>query len=117
MLGILDLAQNNLIPIQDSVFSSILSECNDKLPKVPKKKVSKEDNEQKAHLFKQQEATISTNKFDLGLAESFTHKIHPKGNNLVYRKQFKIPETHLMFIEQSLDKWLKLGVVKRANSL
>ncbi len=99
MLGIFDLAQNNLIPIQDSVFSSILSECNDKLPKVPKKKVSKEDNEQKAHLLKHQEAAISTNKYDLGLAESFTHKIHPKDTNLVYRKQFKIPETCQIFIE------------------
>jgi hypothetical protein len=33
----------------------------------------------------------------------------------VYRKQFKIPEVHLQFIEQSLEEWLKLGVVKRAN--
>jgi hypothetical protein len=35
----------------------------------------------------------------------------------VYRKQFKIPEAHQNFNEQSLDEWLKLGVVKRANSL
>jgi hypothetical protein len=35
----------------------------------------------------------------------------------VYRKQFKIPEAHQQFIEQSLDEWLKLGVLKRANSL
>ncbi len=35
----------------------------------------------------------------------------------MYRKQFKIPEAHQNFIEQSLDEWLKLGVVKRANSL
>ncbi len=35
----------------------------------------------------------------------------------MYRKQFKIPEAHQQFIEQSLEEWLKLGVVKCANSL
>jgi Reverse transcriptase (RNA-dependent DNA polymerase)/RNase H-like domain found in reverse transcriptase len=35
----------------------------------------------------------------------------------VYRKQFKILEAHHQFIEQTLDEWLKLGVVKRSNSL
>ncbi len=49
---------------------------------------------------------ISINKYDLGLAKDFKHKIHLKYNNLVYRKQFKIPEAHLNFIEQSLDEWL-----------
>ncbi len=40
-----------------------------------------------------------------------------KDNNPVYRKQFKIPEAHQNFIEATLDEWLKLGVVKRSNSL
>ncbi len=35
----------------------------------------------------------------------------------MYRNQFKIPEAHHQFIEQTLDEWLKLGVVKRSNSL
>jgi hypothetical protein len=35
----------------------------------------------------------------------------------VYRKQFKIPEAHQNIIKQSLEEWLKLGVVKWANSL
>ncbi len=43
--------------------------------------------------------------------------IHLKDNNPVYRKQFKIPEAHQNFIEATLDEWLKLGVVKRSNSL
>ncbi len=34
----------------------------------------------------------------------------------MYQKQFKIPEAHQQFIEQSLEEWLKLGVVKHANS-
>jgi hypothetical protein len=35
----------------------------------------------------------------------------------VYRKQFKILEAHHQFIKQTLDEWLKLGVIKRSNSL
>ena len=67
-------------------------------------------------LYKHQKA-ISANKYDLGLASNYKHKIHLKDNSPVYRKQFKIPEAHQEFIEQSLEEWLKLGVVKRANSL
>jgi hypothetical protein len=32
-------------------------------------------------------------------------------------KQFKIPEAHDHFIEQTLEEWLKLRVVRRSNSL
>ena len=67
-------------------------------------------------LYKHQ-AAISINKMDLGRAKYFTHKIHLKDINPVYRKQFKIPEAHQNFIETTLDKWLKLGVVKRSYSL
>ncbi len=67
-------------------------------------------------LFKHQNA-ISVDKFDLGRAKNFTHKIYLKDNEPVYRKQFKIPEAHQNFIEATLDEWLKLGVVKRTNSL
>ncbi len=35
----------------------------------------------------------------------------------MYRKQFKIPEAHHNFIEQTLEEWLKLGVVRRSDSL
>jgi hypothetical protein len=35
----------------------------------------------------------------------------------VYRKQFKIPEAHHNFIEQTLEEWLKLGVVGRSDLL
>jgi hypothetical protein len=59
----------------------------------------------------------SIEKYDLGLAKDFKHKIHLKMQDTVYRKQFKIPEAHHQFIEQTLDEWLKLGVVKRSNSL
>ena len=130
ILGIMDTESDDLIPLEDSTISAILSDIDKHLPKVPKKKLTKAEIAQKAHLnvpseykqkyvdilYKHQNA-ISANKYDLGLATNFKHKIHLKDNAPVYRKQFKIPEAHQNFIEQSLDEWLKLGVVKRANSL
>ncbi len=58
-------------------------------------------------LFKHQEA-ISINKYDPRLAKNYKHKIHLKNKEPVYRKQFKIPEAHHQFIEQTLEEWLKL---------
>jgi len=68
------------------------------------------------HPIQHQEA-ISINKYDLGLAKNYKHQIHLKNENLVYRKQFKIPEAHHNLIEQTLEEWLKLGVVRRSDSL
>jgi len=56
-------------------------------------------------------------KYYLGLAQNYRHKIHLKNEGPVYRKQFKIPEAHHQFIEQTLEEWLKLGVVWRSDSL
>jgi hypothetical protein len=55
-------------------------------------------------------------KYDLGLAKDFTHRIHLKDEVPFYRKQFSLPETHNQFIEQTLDEWLKLEVLWRTNS-
>jgi hypothetical protein len=51
------------------------------------------------------------------LAKDFKPKIHLKTQDPVYKKQLKILEAHHQCIEQTLDEWLKLGVVKRSNSL
>jgi hypothetical protein len=56
-------------------------------------------------------------KYDLGLARNYKHKIHLYNENPVYRKQFKIPEAHHNFIKQTLEEWLKLGVVRRLDLL
>jgi hypothetical protein len=37
-------------------------------------------------------------------------------NQPIFRKQFNLPEAHTQFIEQSLDEWLKLGVVQQSSS-
>ena len=60
---------------------------------------------------------ISTDKNDLGRAKDFFHRIHLKDNAPVYRKQFQIPEAHTDFIEDTLEEWLKLGVVRQSQSL
>jgi hypothetical protein len=125
----MDVETEQLQPLGDSVISAILNDSDKQLPKVPKRKLRKEEIAAKAHLnmpneykqkyidiqYKHQKA-ISANKYDLGLASNFKHKIHLKDNNPVYRKQFKIPEAHQNFIEQSLQEGLKLGIVKRSNS-
>jgi hypothetical protein len=67
-------------------------------------------------LCKHQDA-LSIDKYDLGLAKDFKHKIHLKTQDPVYRKQFKIQEAHHQFIEQTLHEWLKLRfVVKNLKS-
>jgi hypothetical protein len=62
------------------------------------------------------QAAISLNKYDLGIAKNFTHRIHFKDNQPIFWKQFNLPEAHTQFIEQSLDEWLKLGVVRQSTS-
>jgi hypothetical protein len=66
-------------------------------------------------LFKHQ-AAISMNKYDLGLAKNLAHRIHLKDNKPIYIKQYILPDAHNLFIEQTLDEWLKLGVVRKSGS-
>ena len=60
---------------------------------------------------------ISIDKKVLRRVKDFFHKIHMKENEPVYRKQFKIPDAHRPFLEESLAEWLKLGVVQKSESL
>ncbi len=130
ILALMDRETEQLQPLEDSIISAILTDIDKKLPQVPRCKLSKEEIAAKSHLnvpneYKQKyvdilyrhQKAISVNKYDLGLASNFKHRIHLKDNNPVYRKQFKIPKAHQNFIEQSLEEWLKLSVVKCSNSL
>jgi len=130
ILGVLEFEPEECIPMTEDSISAIISDIHQRFPKVPKKQFTRDEIENKAKLqvpneykkryidilFKHQKA-ISVDKFDLGRASNFTHRIYLKDNEPVYRKQFKIPEAHQGFIEATLDEWLKLGVVKRTNSL
>jgi hypothetical protein len=60
--------------------------------------------------------TPGRHQYDLGLAKDFSHRIHLKDHKPIYRKLFKLPEAHNQFIEQTLDEWLKLRVVRKMHS-
>jgi hypothetical protein len=45
------------------------------------------------------QAAISMNKYDLGLAKDFSHRINLKDQEPIYWKQFKLPEAHNQFME------------------
>ncbi len=121
---------DELVPLTDEFISSLCQDIHNRFPKVKRKRLSRDEIRQRCHLQVPEEFhecyldilckhqdTLSIDKYDLGLAKDFKHKIHLKTQDPVYRKQFKIPEAHHQFIEQTLDKWLKMGVVKRSNSL
>jgi hypothetical protein len=50
ILGIMDAEPDDPIPMEDSTISAILIEVENKLPKVPKRKLTKEEIANKAHL-------------------------------------------------------------------
>jgi hypothetical protein len=49
---------------------------------------------------------VSIGKNYLGQVKNFFHKRHMKDNEPFYRKQFKIPDAHCPFLEESLADWL-----------
>jgi len=117
------------IPLDDNSITAICDQIYKRLPKVKKKTWTRKDTEERCHLGAPEEyqakyintlfrhqAAISMNKYDLGLAKDFSHGIHLKDNEPIYRKQFKLPEAHNQFIEQTLDEWLKLRVVQKMHS-
>jgi hypothetical protein len=130
LLGLVEIKEDKLIPLTDNTAAKICAAIKDNIPKTPRAKLSRDEIARHCNLqvpgqfrerysdilFKHQES-ISLDKYDLGLTKNYKHKIHLKSEDLVYRKQFKIPEAHHNFIEQTLQEWLKLGVVCRSDSL
>jgi len=130
ILGVMETEEEELVPPTDDFISSVCQNIHNRFAKVKRKRLTREEIKQRCHLqvpeefqeryldilCKHQDA-LSIDKYDLGVAKDFKHKIHFKTQDPIYWKQFKIPETHHQFIEQTQDEWLKLGVVKRSNSL
>ncbi len=112
ILGIMETEEDKLVPLTDDLISSMCQDNHNHFPKVKRKRLSREEIKQRCHsqvpeefqeqyldiLCKHQDA-LSIDKYDLGLAKDFKHKIHLKMQDPVYRKQFKIPEAHHQFIE------------------
>ena len=67
-------------------------------------------------LLQKYQKVISVLKTDLGRCNQYKHRLHLKDNDPVYQKQFPLIPDHQNFVEQSLDEWLKLGVVRRTKS-
>ncbi len=119
-----------MYPLTDQAAAEICSIGKSNIPQTPRTQFTKEDiarhsnlhipdqfkNQYLDLLYKYQEA-ISIDKYDSGLAKNYKHRIFLKNDDPIYCKQFKIPEAHHNFIEQTLEEWLKLGVVRRLDSL
>jgi Reverse transcriptase (RNA-dependent DNA polymerase) len=111
------------IPFNDDSLATICEQIYQQLPKVKKRAWTRKEIEERCHLgapepYRSQymdilvkhQAAISLDKYDLGLAKNFAHRIHLKDNQPIFRKQFNLPEA------QSLDEWLKLRVVWQSHS-
>jgi hypothetical protein len=59
---------------------------------------------------------VSQDKFALGHTDTLMHEILLKMLELIYVKQFKIPDAHHKEVECHVLEWLKLGVIQPAHS-
>ncbi len=129
MSGIIDTETTTPIPLDDDSLATICDQIYQRLPKVKKKTWTRNEIEKRCHLGAPEEyrahyidtlfrhqAAVGVDKYDLGLAKDFSHRIHLKDDKLIYRKQFNLPEAHNRFIDQTLDEWLKLGVISKTRS-
>jgi hypothetical protein len=114
-LGILSTEQDAPIPFNDDSLATICEQIYQRLPKVKKRAWTRKEIEERCHLgapepycnryidiLVKHQVAISLDKYDL--AKNFTHRIHLKDNQPIFRKQFNLPEAHTQFIEQSLDE-------------
>ena len=59
---------------------------------------------------------FSINKHDIGHTQTMKHSIALKDQEPVYRKQFRIPESHRAVLLEHLDNWLRLKIVCPSTS-
>ncbi len=110
ILGILDTETDTMVPFSGKASLPFVSKSTNayqksKRERGPGKKLktgatSVHKNNTGANtstLFKHK-ATISMDKYDLGLAKDFTDRIHLKDDQPIFRKQFNLPEAHTQFI-------------------
>jgi hypothetical protein len=97
ILGIVDTETDNLVPLDDDSLATICEQIHQQLPKVKKRRWTIKEIEDRCHLgapelylsqyidtlFKHQ-AAISMDKYDLGLAKDFTHRIHLKDDQTIF---------------------------------
>ncbi len=59
---------------------------------------------------------FSGDKNDIGRSNLIPHEIHLKNDDPIYVKQFKVPDTHLDYLEDQVKEWLKMGMVQPSRS-
>jgi len=114
ILGIMEIEEEEMVPLTDDFISSVCQDIYNCFSKDFPGKKSSDNALQVPEEFKDRYLDILCKhqdalSIDLRLAKNFKHKIHLKMQDPVYQKQFKIPEAHHQFIEQTLDEWLKFG--------
>ena len=77
--------------------------------------VPPEEKERYLQLIFKYKQVISTSKADLGRSRTYQHRIHLKDNRPVYQPQFPLKPDHQAFIENTLEDWLKLGVIRKPD--
>ncbi len=93
ILGILSTKTEDPIPFDDNSLATICEQIYQRLPKIMKRTWTRKEIVEKCHLgapkpyrsryidiLMKHQAAISLNKYDLGLAKNFTHRIHLKDN-------------------------------------
>jgi hypothetical protein len=55
---------------------------------------------------------ISETTGDLGRTNAVPHKLIPRSDRQIYRKQFPIPEAHVPFVNKTVDELLRIGAIE-----
>jgi hypothetical protein len=97
IMGIIEMEEDKLYPLTDETAAGICAIIKNNIPDTPRPRLTKEDIARRCHLqvpdefktqyldllYRYQEA-ISIDKYDLGLAKNYKHKIHLKNEDPVY---------------------------------
>jgi hypothetical protein len=97
ILGILSTEEEAPIPLNEESHATICEQIHQRLPKVKKRAWTRKEIEERCHLgapetyhsryidiLVKHQAAISLDKYALGLAKNFTHRIHLKDNQPIF---------------------------------
>jgi hypothetical protein len=111
IIGIADTEDTTPIPFDDESLAATCDQIYQWLPKVKNKTWTRNEIKKRCllrapELYRSKyidtlfwhQAAISMDKYDLGLAKDFTHRIHLKDDKPIFWKQFNLPKVHTQFI-------------------
>jgi hypothetical protein len=108
LLGLVELENDELFLVTDNTAAKICASIKNKIPKTPRTKLTRDEIARHCNLqvpdefqekyiniiFKHQEA-INLDKYDLGLARNYKHKIHLKNEDTKSSSRYQRPITFL----------------------